>query len=431
MCAVFHIVLMTVACCARAFGQQQQQQQQSVPSAPPQPTGLMVDFKHSPSLGVRTDKPEFTWIVPPCQQGGGADHTQIAYRVNVTTGAGIARQLVWSSGRVDSAASVGVPYDGPALEPGAPFQWTVTTWTQQVQHQQQQHQQQESARFNVTGSCESSASAPGLFLTALGDAGFSNSTMFVSTPNASATFGYFRKEIAVPDDFVSAQAFVTAQGDDRLFAYYKFYIDGSLVDVGPGRGEAPVFGGDGVFRALPYGTLDVTSFFAQNKGKNASLALVGMQGRAAPYAMLQLQFRLSDGTVLLLGSTDASWRAFNGDVHRNPGPGQHGGSAGTKFIEYIDARHEPVGWKLVGFDDSTSAGWAPAEATPPTASDVSNLFPKMEPPMQAGACLPCTASQSHPTTTHPTHRRGAWLDLVVGSFLCCGCGRARSAPDLT
>ncbi len=31
-----------------------------------EPTGLMVDFKRSPSLGVRL-KPSFTWIVPPCE----------------------------------------------------------------------------------------------------------------------------------------------------------------------------------------------------------------------------------------------------------------------------------------------------------------------------------------------------------------------------
>ena len=46
-----------------------------------EPTGLMVDFKRSPSLGVRT-KPAFTWIVPPCEAG--SDHAQVAYQLTVT-----------------------------------------------------------------------------------------------------------------------------------------------------------------------------------------------------------------------------------------------------------------------------------------------------------------------------------------------------------
>jgi hypothetical protein len=33
------------------------------------------------------------------------------------------------------------------------------------------------------------------------------------------------------------------------------------VDIGPGRGEAPVFEGDGIFRSLPYATLDLTNHF--------------------------------------------------------------------------------------------------------------------------------------------------------------------------
>jgi hypothetical protein len=47
--------------------------------------------------------------------------------------------------------------------------------------------------------------------------------------------------------------------------------------------------------------------------------------------------------------------AFDADVHRNPGRALHGGSAGTGFLEYIDARNEPVGWKAAGF--KPGAGW--------------------------------------------------------------------------
>ena len=43
------------------------------------------------------------------------------------------------------------------------------------------------------------------------------------------------------------------------------------------------------------------------------------------------------GKVQSVISTDATWSAFNGDVHRKPGKAMHGGSAGTGFLEYAFA----------------------------------------------------------------------------------------------
>ena len=43
------------------------------------PTGLLCDFKKSPSLGVRA-APRFGWIVPPCP--GATDHSQTQYQVS-------------------------------------------------------------------------------------------------------------------------------------------------------------------------------------------------------------------------------------------------------------------------------------------------------------------------------------------------------------
>ena len=132
---------------------------------------------------------------------------------------------------------------------------------------------------------------------------------------------------------VAVAAYVTAELSVPLLCGYTFYVNGSLVNLGPGRGEAPVWGGDGLFRSLPYTSLEVTEFF-QGTGPTA-LALEVMH--QPPSARLQLVFVLGDGTVKVVGS-DGSWQAFNGDVHRKPGPPTHGSSAGTGFLEYIDAR---------------------------------------------------------------------------------------------
>ena len=44
-------------------------------------SGLLVDFKKSPALGVRTS-PRFSWIVPPCANG--SDHEQTSYQIKAS-----------------------------------------------------------------------------------------------------------------------------------------------------------------------------------------------------------------------------------------------------------------------------------------------------------------------------------------------------------
>jgi hypothetical protein len=99
-------------------------------------------------------------------------------------------------------------------------------------------------------------------------------------------FGYFRKDVVVPPGTVSAVASVTGVLEDKLLSAYKLYVDGALVNIGPGRGEAPVWDGDGAFRALPFTTLDLSA--ALPPGPH-TLALQVMHDM--PAAVLQVVFR--------------------------------------------------------------------------------------------------------------------------------------------
>jgi hypothetical protein len=101
-----------------------------------------------------------------------------------------------------------------------------------------------------------------------------------------------------------------------------------------------------------------------------------LQHTNSPSVIFQLVLTDTAGATTTVVS-DASWLAFDGDAHRKPGPATQGGSAGTAFLEYIDARGEPVGWRAPGF--VPGAGWGPAAATPPSASDLANLHPRMQP----------------------------------------------------
>ena len=333
------------------------------------PTGLLVNFQRSPSLGV-TQAPHFSWIVPPCE--GSADEPQTAYRITVS--AAVGGGVVWDSGQVASSDSTYAAYAGPPLAPSTAYTWQVAT---------------------ATASCQSSPSAPAAFVTSL-FSGWNAGAMFLTYPGS--TFGYFRKEVSVPAGVVSAVAHVTAAVDEPLLSGYKLFINGALADLGPGRGEAPVWEGDGGFRGMPYATLDLTS--ALSPPGPAVLALQCMH--SAPQCIFQVTLYLAGGGSLTM-ATDGSWLAFNGDLHRKPGKPQHGGSAGTGFLEYIDARGEPVGWKAPGFTPDSQ--WTPAVASPPTPAQVAEFVPHMKPPFQVHDLVLQTIYPGPPPAHWPSHVR--------------------------
>lgn len=315
------------------------------------PTGLLCEFQKSPTLGVRA-QPRFTWIIPPC--AAGSDHQQVAYNLQVSSDEG----HIWNSGKVAGNDSTYVMYSGPALNASTRYHWTVTTWTQ---------------NSGSGAPCQSAPSAPASFITALFD-GWSASAQFLTLKGS--TFAYFRKEVSVPVGVVNAAIFITAELEEPLLCNYKLFINGALADLGPGRGEASVWDGDGQFKNLPYATLDATHHF-RSPG-TAAMALQVMNSKG-PGVIMQVKFHLRGGQVVTV-ATDATWLVFNADVHLQPGPPKHGSSsAGNGVLEYTDARREPVGWKLPGFK---GPDWVPATAAPPTKDQLRNFKPKMEPPMQ-------------------------------------------------
>lgn len=353
--------------------------------------------------------------MPPCDVA--PDQDQTAYRIVVVNTVGGA--TVWDSGQVLGNASTYVIYSGPALSPASRYSWTVSTWTQ---------------------SCGASPpSLPAAFVTA--PWGGWNNASFITTAS-SGIFGYFRKVISVPADVASAVGFIAASNDDRLLSGYKLYVDNGLVNIGPARGEAPVWGGDGVFRALPITTLDLTAVLTP--GQHVLALEVGPLSHGAqraipwrhppaptlapsssqamhtggPSVIFEVDLTTAAGATTPV-VTDATWLAFDADVHRRPGPATDGGSAGTKFLEYIDARAEPVGWRASGF--VPGAGWAAAVATQPSASDLANLHPRMQPSL---VVINVTAVSVTPVPTPPNPSKPVQCGIVPENsniYLGCEC----------
>lgn len=76
-------------------------------------------------LGTDVAHPRLAWELGSAGRGA----RQTAYRIQVRAGAaGWTRSLVWDSGKVMSANSVGVAYDGPALKPRTRYTWRVKVW---------------------------------------------------------------------------------------------------------------------------------------------------------------------------------------------------------------------------------------------------------------------------------------------------------------
>jgi hypothetical protein len=250
-----------------------------------QPSGLLTSFQAGVALGVGKT-PTFTWVVPSCGSETTTTRTpepqvQSAYRIVVTeeaqTPGSTSTTAAWDSGKVAANTSSNVRFGGraTALKPAAVYSWRVTTWSTA------------GAGAGAT-ECESPASDPQRFVTALFNGGWHPGAKWI-WPRTPATggggggsnashFAFFRRvvdpdnepgcsslgdadvdinnasDVATTTNVMSdvatvtrALLYVTATVDSPMLAAYKAYIGGALVGVGPGRGEAPIVGGNGTF----------------------------------------------------------------------------------------------------------------------------------------------------------------------------------------
>lgn len=86
---------------------------------------LTVEYTETP-LGIDVSNPRFAWqMTAPAHSRG---YHQTAYQIIVDDAEG---SRVWDSGKVESGISVGILYEGEALQPTTRYMWTVTVWDQE------------------------------------------------------------------------------------------------------------------------------------------------------------------------------------------------------------------------------------------------------------------------------------------------------------
>jgi alpha-L-rhamnosidase len=99
------------------------------PSLLASPVQLRCNYQTNP-LGIDTPQPHLSWQSDNTQR----NWQQSAYQIFVATRPELAaagKADVWDSGRQNSAASVDIPYAGPALDSRQRYFWSVTVWDAQ------------------------------------------------------------------------------------------------------------------------------------------------------------------------------------------------------------------------------------------------------------------------------------------------------------
>lgn len=364
------------------------------------PQQLQVNYQRAPALGVGPLL-RFSWAVPAADTGSTAQllpRVQRSYAIVITDAA--SNQTVWESGLVDSAESINIEVDGrEKLRPGAAYRWTVA--------------------------CDGGApSDPAVFVTALWN-GFDPAARWIwaADVNASQHYANLRSTAVISAStgkrIATALLFVTAWQEPTMLASYKFYIDGKLVSLGPGRGEADVMSGDPTFLRAPYSTVDVTGVITTE----SILAVEGMaplfQAPCDLHAcqdtnvngggvLAQLELTFDDGTAATVTTGGSHWDALAQDAYRNPtAPAVKvgflsGETAYSKVLENIDASKEAIGWKT---SNSLSPPWPAAKPSQfseggDNHTGTGELVAKMARPLVVQRVPPAQVqqNQSHPTS---------------------------------
>ncbi|MFI6878928.1 family 78 glycoside hydrolase catalytic domain [Streptomyces sp. NPDC050400] len=311
-------------------------------------TGLTVEHRTDP-LGTDAARPRFGWRIGAPGRG----LTQGAYRILVASAPSrltSARADVWDSGRVASADSVAVAYDGPRLRPSVRYFWTVTVWD---------------GKGRPVGTA-----SPAWFETALlssdGVTGWDGAQwigMKGKGPN-SAGAPLLRAEAALTRGKAvrEARLYISALG------VYVAYLNGERVTVpqdGGRTAELLTPGWTNYDMTVNYLTYDVTDLVADG-GRAVTLAAVlgngWYNGRVSdgstyyskdgnPLALkAKLLIRYADGsTQTLVTKPGDGWRATDTGPYR---------ADDIYDGETYDARQEIDGWTANGFD---AQGWSDVE----------------------------------------------------------------------
>jgi len=277
-------------------------------------------------LGLDVATPRFSWILTADDR----NVMQQAYELRVAeeeASLNRGKNLLWESGRVNSDASVLVPYEGEALSSGKKYFWQVRVWDQKGK----------SSRWSEPASFQMALLNPEDEFTAQ----WINADTEGAEERASP---YFRKTFRLSNGkkVRAATAYITSRG------MYEAQLNGRRI------GDAYLTPGWTSYQhRLQYQTYDVSDML--NTGENAVGVVlgsgwyrgyIGFRGQKDFYGddialLFQMDITYEDGSTERIVS-DGSWTYSYGPILDSE----------IYDGERYDARRELPGWSTVSFDDS-------------------------------------------------------------------------------
>ena len=284
---------------------------------------LVTEYKTDP-IGIDVEKPRLSWQLNSDEE----NVLQTAYEIRVTDSKEDlqkGKNLIWTSGKVESDQSVNVVYKGPALQSMQRVYWQVRVWDNKNR--------------------ASAWSTPAFWEMGILDKALWTASYIamddITTEKKSHPSQYFRRGFQTKKTVKSATVQATSLG------VYELYLNGEKV-------------GDDLFtpgytsynKRLQYQTYDVTNLLKVDNALGAIVGdgwyrgNIGWKGDYAFYGkqlalLVQLHINYTDGTRDTIGS-NGDWKASYGPILESD---MYNG-------EKYDARLEMDGWAKTGFDDS-------------------------------------------------------------------------------
>ena len=292
---------------------------------------LQTEMRENPE-GLGVAKPRFSWKLTSDLP----DVMQTAYQIEVASSARdlkAGKNLLWSSGLVDSDHSLLIEYAGKPLESGKVYYWRVTAQTNKKETVRSEVQRWSMGLLNA-----GDWKAKWIGINDLAE-------LKVERNRTKLAARYLRKTFNTEAKPVRAVLYVSGVGSSVC------YLNGKRVgdDV---FGPLPVW----YDASVPYLTYDITSFIKKGanvigvtvgNGRFLTMRQSGMVGFGLPRLIAQIEIEYANGTRTTI-ITDETWMATNkGPIVEN-----------NEFDgEKYDARLELGKWTETGYDDG---GWQKA-----------------------------------------------------------------------
>jgi len=270
-------------------------------------------------LGIDAERPRLSWKIRSSER----NVVQTAYEITAFSKPN-GQIVLWNSGRVASAASQHIPWEGPSLSSGQKVYWKVRV---------------EAGLFAAVSQVASFEM--GLLQPSDWKAEWIEPEGMVD-PDADKPVPYLRKEFDVRPGLVKARIYQSAHG------LYEFWINGE-------RGTQDIFkpGFTSYYTRTQYQAYDITPLLAQ--GRNCWAVALGdgwWRGKTGGITRNNFGYKVSflgqivltyaDGTIEVIAS-DRNFKTATGGLLKSD----------MKDGDRYDARLEPDGWKIAGFDDSS------------------------------------------------------------------------------